>query len=296
MPVGPEGSTPNYMEEALLKHVTGVAAYSPHSTLWLALGTSPPQESDRYSWSNELSGGGYQRQQIEFTPAKTSISSTDCVTTIRNKCPLFFHATADWAEFKYFAIWSAQTGGELLYWAEYTATAPGAPPIVVKKAECYVIQNCWLEIMLTKNHYTSNPIQYVTWSQYLQEKMLNLVFRNQSFSPPPNWLALSFNEPTCDQDGSDLSEPSPSAGYGRVLLGSWQTPSQETDLARITTDGTYTFPTPTGDWSVPGWFAVCDEEDVGTGNLLYWQDAFEPAGPIESGDNVTADNISVLIN
>ena len=150
--------------------------------------------------------------------------------------------------------------------------------------------------MLTKNHYTSNPIHYVTWSQYLQEKMLNLVFRNQSFSPPPNWLALSFNEPTCDQDGSDLSEPSTSAGYGRVLLDSWQTPSQETDLARVTTDGTYTFPTPTGDWSVPGWFAVCDQENVGTGNLLYWQDAFEPAGPIEAGDNVTADNISVLIN
>jgi len=56
----------NYLENALLNHIIGVAAYTAPSTLYLALFTVAPTDS---SGGTEVSTGDYSRQAITFDPA-----------------------------------------------------------------------------------------------------------------------------------------------------------------------------------------------------------------------------------
>lgn len=204
----------------------------------------------------------------------------------------FGPATAEWGVVKYFSLWNAVTGGEMIYWSEYAGAAEGAPGIATKSGHRLIFWNDQVEVSLSKNQWGDSTIDYVTWSNYLQEKVLNFLFRGQSFSLPTPYLALCNSEPDCEDTGSDLDEPS-NAGYGRVALDSWGTPDTTDRLARITSSGTFTFPTPTDSWGTPGWFAITDQSSGG--NLLFWQDAFEPAGPIAADDEVTADNVNLLL-
>jgi hypothetical protein len=297
MSIGPMGWTPDWVQEALLKHITGMATFSAPANHWLALGTSPPAETARTSWTNELSGNGYQRKAIDFSAPKTTYvsgSSGNLVSTIRNKCPVIFdQATSNWSGFKYFAIFSAQTGGDLLYWAEYTAVVEGAPAIVVKKAHRLELQPCEIEVHLVKNQTTYGPVTAVCWSKYLQENVLNLLFRGVGFTPPTNYLCLVYTKPSPLDSGADLDEPSPSVGYGRTVLDDWDAPTvNSVELADIVHTPTVSFPEATGDWSVPTFLAVVDADT--DGNLLYFQDSSPPAGPIEAGDVATVTAVRVL--
>lgn len=299
MSIGPMGWTPDWVQEALLNHITGMATFSAPANHWLALGTAPPSETDRTSWANELSGNGYQRKAIDFSAPTTTYvsgSSGNLISTIRNKCPIFFdQATANWSGFKYFAIFSAQTGGDLLYWAEYAAAVEGAPAIVVKKSHRLELQACTIEVHLVKNQTSYGPVTDVCWSKYLQEKVLNLLFRGIGFSAPTNYLCLVYTKPSPLDSGADLDEPPSSKGYARTVLGNWDDPTvNSVTLAEIVHTPTVSFPEATDDWSVPTFLAVADAAT--DGNLLYFQDSFPPAGPIEAGDVATVNSVKVLVS
>ena len=65
-------------------------------------------------------------------------------------------------------------------------------------------------------------------------------------------------------------------------------------LAEIIHAETVLFPEATDDWSVPPYLAVVDATTAG--NLLYFQDSFPPAGPIEAGDVATVYGVKVLMS
>lgn len=294
----PEGRFQWHVEESLLKHIVGKQTYTPPTGWWLALGSAEPEHTDEISWAGELSGAGYQRKQVEFSVPTTVIDATDCITTIHNKCPIFFdQATADWIGWKYIGIWDAQTGGKLLAWAAYTAAVEGAAENIVKKGRRQIFWSCDVEITLSKNYWSGGDTN-IRWSQFVQEKIINMVFRGQSWGPPPLYLAISINEPTADQTGSDLQELPASTGYGRRALSpaEWDEPLRDTLLlcGDIRINQTLPFASALQDWiPLPGTFAVCDAATGG--NLLFYEDAFEPAH-VFAGDTVEFNTLILQVH
>ena len=79
-------------------------AFTPPSTLYLALYTDDPTDADT---GTEVSGGGYARQSFTLTAASGGASSNSADIT-------FPQATADWGTITHVGIRDAATGGNLL--------------------------------------------------------------------------------------------------------------------------------------------------------------------------------------
>ena len=96
-----------YLANKLLDHTLRNVAYTPPSTVYLALYTSAPGAGDT---GTEVSGGGYARQAVTFSPASGGqiVNSADVV---------FPAATASWGTITHVGVRDAATGGNLLYYA-----------------------------------------------------------------------------------------------------------------------------------------------------------------------------------
>ena len=100
----------DYLENALLKHSTGLEAYTMPTSVKLVLLEDDPGEIG--SLTSELSGGGYARVDI------TNVLVLSNNKLINNSDILFPTATADWNLINYFGI--VDQDSNLLY---YTAAA-----------------------------------------------------------------------------------------------------------------------------------------------------------------------------
>lgn len=182
-----------------------------------------------------------------------------------------------------------------MYWAEYVAAVEGAPEVVIKKGHRLELQTCAIEIHLVKNQTSYGPVTDVRWSKYLQEKVLNHLFRAVGFSAPTNYICLCYSMPSPLDTGAELDEPPASAGYARPVLANWDDPTvNSVMLAEIVNSTGASFPEATDDWGGPAHLAVTDAET--DGNLLYFQESFPPADPISAGDVATVSNVKVLIS
>jgi len=96
-----------YLANKLLDHSLRNVAYTPPSTVYLALYTSNPGPGDT---GTEVSGGGYARQAVSFNPASGGqvVNSVDVV---------FPAATAAWGTVTHVGVKDAATGGNLLFYA-----------------------------------------------------------------------------------------------------------------------------------------------------------------------------------
>ena len=101
-----------YLANKLLDHTLRNVAYTPPSTVYLALYTSNPGAGDT---GTEVSGGGYARQVVTFNPASGGqvVNSADVV---------FPAATASWGTITHIGVRDAATGGNLLYYAPLSVT------------------------------------------------------------------------------------------------------------------------------------------------------------------------------
>ena len=105
-------SKTNYLEDALLNHVLRNVPYTPAATIYLGLYTVAPGEP---GGGTEVTGGSYTRQPVTFSaPAGGSVSNTTDV--------IFPMATAGWGTVVAFALHDAPTGGNMLYFANMTAS------------------------------------------------------------------------------------------------------------------------------------------------------------------------------
>lgn len=93
----------NYLENKVLGHVFGGAAYTAPTTLYVALFTGDPGEGGT---GTEVSGGSYARQTIAFSVTGNLASNTAAVE--------FPTATASWGTITYGAVYDAASGGNLL--------------------------------------------------------------------------------------------------------------------------------------------------------------------------------------
>lgn len=105
-------SKTNFLETQLLNHVLRNTPYSQPTTVFAALFTAAPDETGS---GTEVTGGSYARQPVTFNaPAPDSVDNTADV--------LFPVATADWGTVVAFAIMDAASAGNMLYFANLTAS------------------------------------------------------------------------------------------------------------------------------------------------------------------------------
>jgi hypothetical protein len=102
----------DYYENKIIDHMLRAQAFTPPSTIYLALYTVAPTDA---GGGTEVSGGGYARQSFTLTAASGGASSNSADIT-------FPTATADWGTIVAVGIFDASTGGNLLMWANLTTS------------------------------------------------------------------------------------------------------------------------------------------------------------------------------
>ena len=109
------GSKSDFLENELLDHVYGNAAYAAPATVYVALFTVAPTDA---GGGTEVTGGSYGRLAVtnnatNWPAASGGAKSNGTVFT-------FATATADWGTVVAFAIFDALTAGNMLSWATLT--------------------------------------------------------------------------------------------------------------------------------------------------------------------------------
>lgn len=129
-------------------------------------------------------------------------------------------------------------------------------------------------------------------SNYLENKVIDWLFRGQTFSPPPGLhVGLLSSAPSDSGGGTEIS----GNGYARQnispTLANWAgTQSTGSTTVSTGTTGTtsnnvaVTFPTPTASWGAVSHFGIFDSATGG--NLLFYG-ALTIAKTINQGDTVT---------
>jgi hypothetical protein len=110
------GSKSDYLENELLDHVLGNAAYTAPATVYVALYTVAPTDA---GGGTEVSGGSYAR--VAVTNNATNWPAASGGAKANGTAITFPTATADWGTVVAFAILDAATAGNFLYWADLTA-------------------------------------------------------------------------------------------------------------------------------------------------------------------------------
>lgn len=101
----------NWLSAAFLNAALRNTAFTPPTSIYLALYTSDPTQADT---GTEVTGGGYARQLITFAAP----SVVGGIQTVKNAADIEFPiATADWGLVTHVGLRTAATGGNLLWFA-----------------------------------------------------------------------------------------------------------------------------------------------------------------------------------
>jgi hypothetical protein len=100
----------DYYENKIIDHMLRAQAFTPPSTIYLALYTVAPTDA---GGGTEVSGGGYARQAITLSAASAGATSNSADIT-------FPTATADWGTIVAVGIFDISTGGNLLWYGNLT--------------------------------------------------------------------------------------------------------------------------------------------------------------------------------
>lgn len=111
------GSKSDFLENELLDHVLGNAAYSAPATTYVALYTAAPTDA---GGGTEVSGGSYAR--VAVTNNDTNWPAASGGAKANGTAITFPTATANWGTVVAFAILDAASGGNLLYWGDLAAS------------------------------------------------------------------------------------------------------------------------------------------------------------------------------
>jgi hypothetical protein len=107
----------DYLEDELLDHVFGAAAYSAPATLYVALFTAAPNDA---GGGTEVTGGSYDRADV--TNNATNFPAASGGAKANGTAIAFPTATAAWGTVTHFGIFDANTSGNLLAWGPLSAS------------------------------------------------------------------------------------------------------------------------------------------------------------------------------
>jgi len=113
----------DFLEDELLDHVFGAAAYSAPATLYIGLSSADPLDDG--SGLNEPSGGSYAR--VAVTNNATNFPAASGGAKANGTAVTFPTATATWvggADLTHFGVFDADAAGNLLGSAELSLAKP----------------------------------------------------------------------------------------------------------------------------------------------------------------------------
>ena len=169
------------LETSFLDHVTGNAAYSPASAVYLGLTTSSGGFADADT-GTEVVGNGYQRQAITFAAASTSSISSNVTVT-------FPRSTGAQGTVYGWGIFNAQSGGDLLYHGMFSSSRA-----VLVDESFYAASGA---ISLTPGN-AMQGYAFQNWS--------NLTLRNVAWAMPTK-LYLALDRASTSTYTHDLTDP-----------------------------------------------------------------------------------------
>lgn len=245
------GSISDYLENKLLDHVTGVAAYTPPATVYVGLSTADPQDDG--SGLAEPSGNNYGRKAVTLGAAASRQVKNSALIT-------FNQASGAWGTVSHYGIFDAETGGNMMAHgslSESKQVVAGNTPSIAAEA-----------IVLSFN---AGAI-----FTYLANKLLDLAFRNQAYSQPSIHVALSTTTP--NDDGTGVTEPSGN-NYARKAHSSWAAASG----GASSNSGAVSLNTPSGSWGTITDAVIYDA--LSSGNALLRGDVTDQA--VGTGDTVS---------
>jgi len=111
------GSKSDFLENELLDHVLGNAAYAAPATVYVGLYTAAPTDA---GGGTEVTGGSYAR--VAVTNNATNWPAAAAGAKANGTAVTFPTATASWGTVVAFGIFDAATAGNLLYWADLTVS------------------------------------------------------------------------------------------------------------------------------------------------------------------------------
>jgi len=264
------GSISDYLENELLDHICN-AAYTPASTVYLALSTADPTDSG--GGLAEPSGNGYARKAISFDAASSRlINQTSTVT--------FDEATGSWGTITHYAIMDALSSGNMLAHGQLSASkqvvSGNTPSVAAGQVDVS------FKTLAGKSDTTNNI------SNYLANKLLDFAFRNQSFSAPDTYLAYCTADLADSDTGSTMTECANANGYARKQVNVNGGSSPTWDLAANgTLDNTHDIEqsSPTGSWGTITALAILDGGTHGAGEVLFYDNGLTEQAP-GNGDTV----------
>lgn len=111
------GSKSDYLENEILDHVLGGGDYTRPATVYVALFTVAPSDA---GGGTEVTGGSYAR--VAVTNNATNFPAASGGAKSNGTEITFPEATADWGTVVAFAIFDANAAGNMLYWADLSAS------------------------------------------------------------------------------------------------------------------------------------------------------------------------------
>jgi len=253
------GSIADFLELELLDHVCN-AAYTPPATVYVGLSTADP--GDDAAGLAEPSGNGYARKAITFGAAASRVVTQSGDVT-------FDQATGSWGTITHYALFDAITAGNMM-----AHGALGASKEVVSGNTPSIAS---AEVTVT---YSAGYV-----SNYLANKLLDFAFRNQAYSAPATYCALTTVVVADGDTGSTITEPSGN-GYARkqVNVNGGASPTWDIAAAGIV-DNTHNvdFAQATGSWGTIVALAIADALTLG--NLLLYDNAVADQA-VGDGDTV----------
>lgn len=245
------GSLSNYAENELLDHLFN-AAYTPAATIYLALATADPTDAATGASMNEVANSGsYARTAITFgAAAAKSITQNATVT--------FPQASGSWGTVTHWAIVDSAThgAGNVLAYGSFTTSKSVVSGNTPSVASGEVV------VSLSGNVGVGTA-----------NSLLDLMFRNQAYSKPDTYLALTTVQVTDTMTGSTITEPSGN-NYSRKQVNVNGGSSPTWDVASggaLANTHAITFATPSGSWGTVVGVAVVSANAAG--NLLVFDNA-----------------------
>jgi hypothetical protein len=243
------GSLTNFAENKLLDHACGTA-YTPPSTVYIALATADPGEAATgASMSEVANSGGYSRLAITFGAAASR--------KVEQSGALNYTATGSWGTVTHWAIVDSATHGA------GNALAYGAFSIAKQ-----VVNGNTPSIPTTE---VDVEISTGAFSNYLVHKLLDLMFRNTAFTAPAtHYAALTTATVSDSSTGSTITEPSGN-GYARKAIAANGGSSPTWSLASggaVSNAAAASFGTASGSWGTIVATATCDASSGG--NALFY--------------------------
>jgi hypothetical protein len=264
----------NYLANAWLDHTLRNVAFSPPSSIWLALLKAIPARQTQPP-ASEVSGGGYLRRQITFgtAAAHQRLLNTAAIT--------FPQPTANWAAATTPVVAVALMDAETAGTGNWLAATPICSQVILSGNAPPKYEVGAIKVGL--DH--ANAFA----SDYLINKLLDLTFRAQAFTSPAFvYLALLKSVPVRQsQPPTDWTEVT-GTGYARKLITFGAAAHQ-----RSLNSGAVTYDPPTADWSDDSAPVVATAimDDAGSGGNWLFQSpvcpeiikANDPAPKLDAG-------------